>query len=151
MTSKEKFLSDFPINVSIPVQWGDMDAAQHVNNTVYLRWAETGRIHFFDTITEGFSLVGDEVGVILGYQDCKYIFPVTYPDTVCIGMKMGEIKQDRFMLLVHIFSEKYQRLAAISNQTIVTYNYKALCKIDIPARFLEALEISNKIKPIVQL
>jgi acyl-CoA thioester hydrolase len=144
MTAKEKFLLDFPINISIPVQWGDMDAAQHVNNTVYLRWAETGRIHFFDTITEGFNLVGDEEGVILGYQDCKYIFPVTFPDIVCIGVKIGEIKQDRFGLLVHIFSEKHQKLVAISNQTIVCYNYKKLCKIDIPERFLEALALNQE-------
>jgi acyl-CoA thioester hydrolase len=134
------FLLEFPNHISIPVQWGDMDAAQHVNNTVYLRWAETGRIHFFHAIATDFNLVGDEEGVILGYQDCKYILPVTYPDTIWIGVKVGEIKQDRFNLLVHIYSEKHQRLAAISNQTIVCYNYKTLRKIDVPAKLLAALE-----------
>ena len=30
----------------IPVQWGDMDAAQHVNNLSYLKWVESVRIEF---------------------------------------------------------------------------------------------------------
>ena len=32
------------------VQWGDMDAARHVNSTVYLRYSETARINLFKSI-----------------------------------------------------------------------------------------------------
>ncbi|MEL7376027.1 MAG: acyl-CoA thioesterase, partial [Bacteroidota bacterium] len=32
-------LSDFKFQLSRPVEWSDMDAARHVNNLVYLRWA----------------------------------------------------------------------------------------------------------------
>jgi len=28
-------------SLEIPLLWGNMDAAQHVNNTVYLRWMES--------------------------------------------------------------------------------------------------------------
>ena len=31
-------LAAFPIVVRWPVQWGDQDAFQHVNNTIYFRW-----------------------------------------------------------------------------------------------------------------
>ena len=34
-------LADFPVLIAWPVQWGDMDAFQHVNNTVYFRWFES--------------------------------------------------------------------------------------------------------------
>ena len=37
-------LAQFPIILTIPVQWGDQDAFLHVNNTVYLRWFESARI-----------------------------------------------------------------------------------------------------------
>ena len=36
-------LADLPVRVKIPVAWGDLDALQHVNNTVYFRWFETVR------------------------------------------------------------------------------------------------------------
>ena len=35
-------LSELPVRVTIPVAWGDLDALQHVNNTVYFRWFEYG-------------------------------------------------------------------------------------------------------------
>ena len=34
----------FPVVIELPVQWGEMDAFGHVNNVVYLRWFESGRI-----------------------------------------------------------------------------------------------------------
>ncbi|GGD72752.1 acyl-CoA thioesterase [Maribacter cobaltidurans] len=39
--------------LELPVQWGDMDAAQHVNNTVYLRWMESARIEMFQKMSCG--------------------------------------------------------------------------------------------------
>jgi len=75
-------LKDFPVITKIPVQWGEMDAAQHVNNVIYLRWSETGRIAYFKKLGYEVSPGGNEAGFILGWQDCKYIFPVTFPDTI---------------------------------------------------------------------
>ena len=132
-------LEEFPVNIEVDVQWGDMDAAQHVNNTVYLRWTESSRIKFFIDIGYGITPKNGEVGFILGFQDCKYIFPVTFPDTVIVGVKVIEIAKDRIFLQSHVFSKKHQRLAAISNQTVVTYDYAALKKVAIPE------ELKNKI------
>lgn len=139
MEKTNAFLSEFPVHIDVNVQWGDMDAAQHVNNTVYLRWVESSRIEYFKRMEQGVSPEAGAAGFILGYQDCKYIFPVTFPDTVIIGVRLVKIANDRFFLQSHVFSKKHQRLAAISNQTIVTYDYSTLQKVAIP----EALK--NKI------
>jgi acyl-CoA thioester hydrolase len=132
MEKIKAFLSEFPVTLEVDVQWGDMDAALHVNNTVYLRWVENSRVEYFRRLGYGVSSESGKTGFILGWQDCKYIFPVTYPDTVIIGAKVTEIGKDRFTLQTHIFSKKHQRLAAISNQTVVSYNYSTLKKVDIP-------------------
>ena len=34
----DNLLEDYPVVLEIPVAWGDMDALNHVNNTVYLRF-----------------------------------------------------------------------------------------------------------------
>ena len=39
-------LDSYKIKERYPVHWGDMDAAKHVNNLIYLRWAESARIAF---------------------------------------------------------------------------------------------------------
>jgi len=139
MEKTQAFLSEFPVNIEVDVQWADMDAAQHVNNTVYLRWVESSRIAFFEKLGHGVSPEAGEAGFILGYQDCKYIFPVTFPDTVIVGATVTEIGEDRFFMESHVFSKKYQRLAAISKQTVVTYDYSTLKKVDVP------VELKNKI------
>jgi acyl-CoA thioesterase FadM len=36
--------------LQIPIRWGDMDAAQHVNNTLYFRYFETIRIDWPGTL-----------------------------------------------------------------------------------------------------
>ena len=132
MNKIETFLAEFPVYIEVNVQWGDMDAAQHVNNTVYLRWVESSRIEYFRRLGFGEKPEDNEVWFILGWQDCKYIFPVTFPDTVIVGVKATEIGQDRIMLESRVFSKSHQRLAAISNQTVVTYDYIAMQKVEVP-------------------
>ena len=39
-----------PVAVDRPVRWGDMDAFQHVNNTVYFRWFECARLEYFQAV-----------------------------------------------------------------------------------------------------
>ncbi|MEM9819535.1 MAG: thioesterase family protein [Bacteroidota bacterium] len=126
-------LAAFPIQCQVPVQWGDMDAFNHVNNIIYLRWSETGRIKYFDALN--LSMDGPErqhYNVILGYQDCKYIFPLTYPDTAMIGAMVTQIGEDRFTMQCRIFSERHDRLAAIVNSEVVTIDYKTYRKVAVP-------------------
>ena len=40
-------LKKYKVICQYKVQWGQMDAAKHGNNTVYLQWAESARIAYF--------------------------------------------------------------------------------------------------------
>lgn len=139
MNKRSKQLEAFPLTISLDVQWGEMDAAQHVNNVTYMRYAETARIRLMDQFDFGWS-ENSAAGVILAWQDCKYIFPVTYPDSLTIGVKVSEIKADRFFIQCHMFSHKHDRLVAITNHSHVPYNYETLSKIDLPAEWLTELK-----------
>ena len=127
-----------PVAWTMPVLWGDMDSANHVNNLVYLKWAETARIKLFETMMDT-SFKGTK-GPILGWQDCKYIFPMTYPDTAVITCSVKEIREDRFFLESRIYSHRHQRIAAICNQSIIPYDYQALKKTTLPEEWRVKLE-----------
>ncbi|MEM6965810.1 MAG: thioesterase family protein [Bacteroidota bacterium] len=139
MQKLKELLKDFPVVVELPVQWGEMDAAKHVNNVVYLRWGESGRSVYFDKMGLDNSFT-DPIGPILGWQDCKYIFSLTYPDTVLVGVKVSEIREDRFFMECHMFSQKYERIAAINKNAIVPYDYHNLKKVAIPKVWMERIE-----------
>ncbi|MEM6877098.1 MAG: acyl-CoA thioesterase [Bacteroidota bacterium] len=131
-------LSDFKFRISRPVEWSDMDAARHVNNLVYLRWAETSRIAYFEQAGMDTSFASD-LGMILGWQDCKYIFPMTYPDTAVIGVRTIELADQHFSLQTGVFSEQHERLAAVCHQRIVPYDYLRLTRVGLPTSWREGI------------
>lgn len=135
MASAKKALAEFPVKTKITVQWGEMDAAEHVNNVVHLRWFEHARVVYLDQLD--YPIVMEEgkeewPGVILAKQDCKYLSPVTYPDTITMGIKVSEMQEDRFVMHCKMYSKQQRRLVAIANATIVTYDYRMQRKAPIP-------------------
>lgn len=131
--SKESFAS-----LNLPVQWGDMDAAQHVNNTVYLRWMESTRIVMFQKM-HGKTLKGEKIVPILAWQDCKYIYPVTFPDQISIHLDVLELFEDRVLCQGKIFSSSNNRLVAISKAVLMAYDMEGLRKHPFPPNWRESL------------
>ena len=131
MIDIQKELAPFPLTFEIEVQWGDMDAAQHVNNLIYLRWTETARTKYF--VRLGYPVISDgkHPGFILAYQDCKYIFPVTFPDTVVVGIKAKDLFEHGFYLESHVYSKRHKRLVVINNAKIICYDYLKQQKVGI--------------------
>lgn len=132
-----KELEKYKVITKIPIQWADMDSAHHVHNAIYIRLAEAGRISYFEKTDIDISF--KEIGPILGWQDCKYIFPITYPDTAVIGTRVLEILEDRMVMEIAIFSEKHQRIAALSKQHIIPYNYAELQKVPLPKSWINGV------------
>jgi acyl-CoA thioester hydrolase len=134
-----KELSNFPVQLNIPVRWADMDAFKHVNNVVYLQWAEMARIQYLTSHITG-DLNNIRLGPILSRQDCRYIFPITFPDTVTLGCRVSKIQEDRFTFEIKIFSQKYEKLCAIIYNTVMAYDFVNLRKSDIPVDWVMKIQ-----------
>jgi acyl-CoA thioesterase FadM len=65
-------LTEFSLTVKIPVQWGELDAYGHVNNTVFFRYFESLRVLYL--VRSGFaeSYERDKVGAILHSTECRF-------------------------------------------------------------------------------
>lgn len=126
-------LSDYKITVDIVIAWSDMDALQHVNNAVYLTYFETARIAYFDAL--GLRDYRDEyrVGPILGSVNLRYRIPLTYPDTVTVGTRITELREDRFEMDMLIVSHQHKKIAASGGCTTFAYDYNLLKKATWPA------------------
>jgi len=125
------------ISIEIPVQWGDMDAAQHVNNTIYLRWTESARIAMFQKMTgDHASFKG--VIPILGWQDCKYIFPVTYPDTVVVSLDVVKVEIQKIHCVVNMHSKKFDKIVAVSKCVLVPFDMQKQKKVTLPETWKQA-------------
>jgi len=128
----ENLLAEYPVIVESPVIWGDMDAYEHVNNTVYFRYFESARIAFFDQLK--FKEVKDETGIgpILASTQCRFRIPLTYPDTVSIGARVTDVEGDRFTMHYRVVSHQHKKIAAEGEGLLIAYDYKALTKAALP-------------------
>ncbi len=127
---------DYPVVVHQPVQWGELDIAYHVNNTVHARWSETGRVaYFLEYQPDAFTRHELTEGPILAKLQLKYIAPIFFPDTIWIGTRVIDLLDDRYTMESLLVSEKNERPCALIKAMLVNYDYRALRKIDLPDRF----------------
>ena len=125
-------LEVFPVVVEAPVVWGEMDAFQHVNNSVYFRYFESARIAYFERLQFMDLMRTTGVGPILASTQCRFRVPLTYPDAVRIGAKIAEIGDDRFVMHYAVVSQRLQKLAAEGEGVIVSFNYRENRKTALP-------------------
>lgn len=155
LNSLPEFLKRFPVVIRLPVQWGEQDAFQHVNNVVYFKYQESSRIIFFRAITdeikdptfdaEAFHR-GSGLGPILSETGVKFICPVTYPDTLLVGATahMLENSTSRFKIMHSVWSFSKNRVVAEGFGTVASFNYAIDKSQDFDPLVIEALDKLSK-------
>jgi acyl-CoA thioester hydrolase len=143
-------LGSFPVIITISVAWGEMDAFQHVNNSVYFRYFESARIAYFERLEFMEHMQATGVGPILASTQCRFRIPLTYPDTVRIGAKITDIGDDRFVMRYAVVSQRLQKLAAEGEGMIVSFDYRENRKAPLPEvirQRIAALEATTGASP----
>ena len=127
-----ELLKDFTFVVDLNIEWGDMDALQHVNNIEYFKYFQVARIAYFEKI-DSESVMGEtRVSSILASTQCKFIYPLAYPDSVSIGVRVDAMADQYFTMQYAVVSHKHQRLAAIGDAKVVMFDYANNKKVSIP-------------------
>jgi acyl-CoA thioester hydrolase len=127
--ARARALAAFPATIDLVVQWGEMDAYDHVNNVVYFRWFESARMVLF-TQLDFRSSTG--VGPILAATGCRYKAPLYHGDVVTAAARVVDVADDRFMLEHALWSRDAGRVAATGEAQIVAYDYVAKKKARLP-------------------
>ncbi|EIW73112.1 hypothetical protein TREMEDRAFT_59273 [Tremella mesenterica DSM 1558] len=110
-----------------PVAWGDCDMFQHVNNVTFVRWFESARIRYSESLATSLPdgmmdnmLLGKGIGFILRDITVHYRAPITYPDTIYIATRPHEVDLEK-------------------SSTMVAYDYDRLTKAPIPTALADIL------------
>jgi len=142
----EALLEGYPVVTEIPVAWGEMDALNHVNNAVYFRYFETARLDFFKHVELMEEMAVTKVGPVLGDTYCKYRLPVTYPDTLSVGSRVTDVKEDRFTMEYAIVSNKQGKITTTGTATIVMFDFASNQKALLSIRLHNAIQEMNQLK-----
>lgn len=131
--TESPLMPDFQHVLRWPVQWGDQDAYQHVNNTIYFRWFETGRMTYSADIgLDRKRLETEGLGVILAAIDCQFKFALIHPETIQIGTRVTRFGRTSLTMEHAVYSESQQRQVASGSSSVVIYNYKLNQTCPIP-------------------
>lgn len=136
----EQHLAGFPVVLRLPVQWGDMDAYGHLNNTIFFRYFESARVDYLERCGFARSWEVDRIGAILHSTACRFRAPLFYPDTISVGGRCSDLEEDRFTMEYRVVSESSGRLAAEGIGVVVSYDYETREKTAIPAAVRAGIE-----------
>ena len=131
----------WPVTVTIPVQWGDMDAFNHVNNTRYLAWFESARIALFQRVGIATGSAGHGVGPILATTTCDFLIPVVWPATVTVGIRVTKVGETSVGQEYEVRdAASPDKLYAKGTSVIVMFDYGAGKKVRVPDEVKGAIE-----------
>src|SRR6516165_7929560 len=119
----ENLLAGFPVIVEQAVVWGEMDSYRHVNNVVYFRYFESARVEYFTRLDWPAYEQETGIGPILGSIQARFRRPLTYPDTISVGVRVIDMAEDRFTLEHLIVSHAQQAPVTEGQGTVVTFHY----------------------------
>ena len=99
------------------VRWGDLDALNHVNNTVYFRYMEEARVHCARAC--GIGVAGSGRDIVLANVSCDFLRPVLWPATVQIDTRLRRIGGSSIEFEVEISVKGEEGCCARASSVIV--------------------------------
>jgi acyl-CoA thioester hydrolase len=130
-------LADFCYVMRCRVAFGDVDMLQHVNNTAYLKWAETARCAYFNEVLQ--ATLTSNNSVILVRLDFVYELPLDYREEVAIGCRVARMGRKSLDMAHEIWSETRGQRAAHGVSYLVAYDYETKTSKPIPERWRQVL------------
>lgn len=123
----------------LPIRWGDMDAMGHVNNTVYFRYMESGRIAWFDTLGVGPNPEGQ--GIVIVNAFCNFLHQLEYPGELLVRSYASNLKRsslDTWITLAR--TDAPERICANGGATVVWVDFPQQKSAPFPARLRQQLQ-----------
>ncbi len=119
---------------------GDMDAFDHVNNTVYYRYIENARIAYFDKL----NIFAENILTVVASSQCRYLSSVLYPDQLKIGAKVEELRNSAIRMHYTLWSETQQKTVAQGECVIVCLDKINMQKTLIPQIIRNKIQMLEK-------
>lgn len=117
--------------MEIPIRWGDMDMMGHVNNTLYLRYAETARIQMMEDAGYATNPLGE--GFVIANVFCNFLKQLEYPGTVIAKSYVGAIGRSSFDLYHELLrTDGGETVYANAGATMVWLNFPQQKTLPLP-------------------
>ena len=131
--------ADYPHFHALHTRWMDNDVYGHVNNVVYYSWFDTAVNHFLMASKALDIPGGDVIGLVIETH-CNYFAPVSFPDTVQIGVRVASVGNSSVRYEVGIFREGEDAAAAQGHFIHVYVDAATRRPVTVPERMRTVLQ-----------
>lgn len=130
---------DFKFSLDVPVRYADIDSRKHVNNVVYIRYFEEGRMHYLHEVL-GISVeeIADTDIIILSVH-CDYISPSFHGEIMKVHTRISRLGNKSMEMLYLITDKASRRTVAEGSTILVAYDYSTRTTRAIPDSFREKI------------
>ncbi len=130
MAEKQNPWEKFSVTVETVVRWRDLDAYNHVNNSVYLNYFEEGRIAYYFKLAELAGIPADNPEIFDGFSTVLANTNIEFKgqgrlhETLVIGIRYTAIRKIFLEAEYGIFNKSTGQLLARGTSTQVAVDLK---------------------------
>ncbi len=117
-----------------PTRWGDCDRLGHVNNVLFVRYFETGRLDYMLKVLDIDTRAGLDSSLILADIHVTFLSQIHHPTALEVGSRISRLGNRSFDFESAIFAPGEDAPLATARATCVWYDYRADRSVPIPAR-----------------
>lgn len=142
MAELKKPWEKFSVTVETVVRWRDLDAYNHVNNSVYLNYFEEGRIAYYFRLAELAGVAADKPEIFDGFSTVLASTSIEFKgqgrlhETLVIGIRYTAIRKIFLEAEYGIYNKETGQLLARGNSTQVAIDLKSNKPVRVHADFI---------------
>lgn len=107
------------IETVVPLRWRDLDAYNHVNNSVFLTFLEEARIQWFDSLPGPWRSGAGEP--VLAAVHINFKRPILYPETLRIRLRTERVGSSSLTIAHQIFAAEDHQCLYADGQSVVVW------------------------------
>jgi len=132
-------MNDFPVKLSLRIDWSEMDLFGHVNNVAYFKYIQASRVNYWELTGLSASFSETKIGPILLSTTCQFFTPLFYPGNIVVECRIEFIKNTSFGIHHRIVNDA-QQVVAEAHDVIVTFDFNKNEKVPVSDEFRKAVE-----------
>ena len=132
-------ISEYKLSLELRIDWSDLDTYQHVNNVMFMKYQQSGRVNFWEQ--SGLYKLHTETnkGPMLVSTHCDFRKPLFYPGKAIVKTKVAFIRNTSFGLDHLILNDKME-ICAEGHDVAVCYDFDKNETFLIPGELREIMK-----------
>ncbi len=118
-------------NISLRIDWSELDVFGHVNNVAFNKYAQAVRLNYVNTIGLMELHKTQNIGFMVAETNCQFKKELLFPGSIHIQTKIDFIKNTSFAL-EHSMTNDNGELVAIAKDVLVVFEFNKKEKCLIP-------------------